>query len=397
MNSTHVLNVLLLCGLMGLVGQGIRAILGLKKSAELEKTNPTVNSSFNAAYLIVSLMIGFIAGILAGIGIGLDQVDLATTSNLKVLLGIAAAGYAGTDFIESALSTIMPGLNNPPQATPQPQKPASVANDASGANQMMLATHLVGSGQSHPDSGTQSSAPSAGAQTPVATAMPIYGFDCDHYPGDAAVNWLRQHGRFRVSVCYLAHEPGTKDDSWISKYGYLKSNGWGLLPTYAGLQIHSPQATSKTGVRDGKEAVALMKEAGFLPASIVYLDMEDGTIPAKGSGYLDYVSSWISTVKVEGFTPGLYCSYLLIGWARGYTSIIWSFRIPLHTSGDVYDPDDLPEGKIEPYCIATQYRQGVGLTGLTIPHLVDSQGLDLNLCAVADPSDLASVSHALQL
>src|ERR1700731_1963808 len=116
---------------MGLVGQGIRAILGLTKSAELEKTNPTVNSSFNAAYLIVSLMIGFIAGILAGIGIGLDQVDLATTTNLKVLLGIAAAGYAGTDFIESALSTIMPGLNNPPQASPQPQKPVSVANDAS--------------------------------------------------------------------------------------------------------------------------------------------------------------------------------------------------------------------------------------------------------------------------
>jgi len=34
---------------------------------------------------------------------------------------------------------------------------------------------------------------------------------------------------------------------------------------------------------------------------------------------------------------------------------------------------------------------------LTIPASVDSEGIDLNICAVADPSNYASVSHFLQI
>ena len=56
-------------------------------------------------------MIGFIAGVLAGISVGLATVDAATPDNLKVLLGIAAAGYAGTDFIENVFSKVIPTVS----------------------------------------------------------------------------------------------------------------------------------------------------------------------------------------------------------------------------------------------------------------------------------------------
>ena len=111
-----VLVALLLSGLMGLLGQGVRAAVGLKSAATLSAGAPTQQSEFNAAYFGLSLMIGFIAGILAGIGIGLDQIiKIAPASpggavDIKVLLGIAAAGYAGADFIENAFTRLMPGL-----------------------------------------------------------------------------------------------------------------------------------------------------------------------------------------------------------------------------------------------------------------------------------------------
>ena len=57
-----VLVALLLSGLMGLLGQGVRAAVGLKSAATLSAGAPTQQSQFNAAYFGLSLMIGFIAG-----------------------------------------------------------------------------------------------------------------------------------------------------------------------------------------------------------------------------------------------------------------------------------------------------------------------------------------------
>jgi hypothetical protein len=62
--APEVLSNLLLCGLMGLVGQGARAAVGLKSNAA---NPPSQQSEFSAAYLLFSLMIGFIAGVLAGL------------------------------------------------------------------------------------------------------------------------------------------------------------------------------------------------------------------------------------------------------------------------------------------------------------------------------------------
>jgi len=104
----------------GALGQGIRAAVGLKSLSALPQGSPSAQSTFSAAYFALSLMIGFIAGVLAGITIGLDTLLAIDVKNLKVLMGIAVAGYAGADFIENALSIVIPSSSVPPSGAAPP-------------------------------------------------------------------------------------------------------------------------------------------------------------------------------------------------------------------------------------------------------------------------------------
>lgn len=99
--AIHVLLVLLLCALMGLLGQGVRAVVGLRGGGMLNQSSPNQQSEFNAAYLAFSLMLGAVAGILAGLVIGPQSFN---ANDVKVLVGVAVAGYAGADFIENTYS-----------------------------------------------------------------------------------------------------------------------------------------------------------------------------------------------------------------------------------------------------------------------------------------------------
>jgi hypothetical protein len=51
--------------------------------------------------LVVSLIIGFIAGVGAALTIGIDKLLKIDAQNIQLLLGIAATGYVGADFIEA--------------------------------------------------------------------------------------------------------------------------------------------------------------------------------------------------------------------------------------------------------------------------------------------------------
>lgn len=113
LTSAQTLDALLLSGLMGLLGQGIRSAIGLKKVKANDETGPTQQATFSVAYFGLSMMIGFIAGIVAGIALGLKSLTQIDPDNMKILLGIAAAGYAGADFIENSLSIVLPNANKP--------------------------------------------------------------------------------------------------------------------------------------------------------------------------------------------------------------------------------------------------------------------------------------------
>ena len=107
-SSSDILVTLLLCGLMGMLGQGIRAAIGLKNALSAAPGSAARRNEFSPAYFATSLMIGFIAGALAGVLIGLDKLMHFDADNINVLAGIAAAGYAGVDFIENAFFHIIP-------------------------------------------------------------------------------------------------------------------------------------------------------------------------------------------------------------------------------------------------------------------------------------------------
>ncbi len=146
-----ILLALLLCGLLGVLGQGIRAIVGLKNAGALNSTTPSEQAEFSLAYFVLSLMIGFIAGILAGIALNLENIITVDASNWKLMLGIAGSGYVGADFIENTMSVVIPGTRTvgtkaPLPPAPVPRRPTIVSpppQPDDGATALAAAMRIV--------------------------------------------------------------------------------------------------------------------------------------------------------------------------------------------------------------------------------------------------------------
>ncbi len=129
MDPSHWFILIVLGGLMGTIGQGIRVVVGLKKLQE--KTSDMRGSfakNFQTNTLCVSLLIGFIAGAMAILSLG----DQAQMPSRELLLGVMAAGYSGTDFIEGFVKKYLPGQGGArggmrePDADPEGAPPPAV-------------------------------------------------------------------------------------------------------------------------------------------------------------------------------------------------------------------------------------------------------------------------------
>ncbi|WP_420146594.1 hypothetical protein [Spirosoma sp.] len=114
MDTTQLLQNLLLGGLLGILGQGIRSLAGLKKLAESAAATNQQGNLFDSRRLIVSLFIGFIAGALGVVTLQDDKGLLLFTKD--VLLTLIGIGYAGVDFIESLLTKYVP---KPAESSPE--------------------------------------------------------------------------------------------------------------------------------------------------------------------------------------------------------------------------------------------------------------------------------------
>lgn len=125
MNVTDWINLLLLGGMLGALGQGVRAVMGLKKvndQAVLEGRE--MKDLVEASTLIISLVIGFIAGALAIVGIADPAKPMIPDKELVITL--LGAGYAGTDFIEGFIKKYLPAANQSaakPRANEEPDVP----------------------------------------------------------------------------------------------------------------------------------------------------------------------------------------------------------------------------------------------------------------------------------
>jgi predicted chitinase len=109
------ISALLLGGLMGLIGQGARTAVGLhKRSVALASTQAGEQDLFDAARLLIGLMIGFIAGVIGAIALGIEKLTNFDTGSTTLLIGLATAGYAGTDLIEGFIARF--SVDTPPPA-----------------------------------------------------------------------------------------------------------------------------------------------------------------------------------------------------------------------------------------------------------------------------------------
>jgi hypothetical protein len=103
MDPTQTLVILVEGALMGLLGQGSRAVAGLKSmSDDAQSLGVSSSDLFQAARLFVSCAIGVLVGLAAALIYLMS--NPSGPPDWHVLLGFAAAGYAGTDFLEAFIS-----------------------------------------------------------------------------------------------------------------------------------------------------------------------------------------------------------------------------------------------------------------------------------------------------
>ena len=99
----------LLAIVLGAFGQVFRAVAGLKKQADQAAArNKRLSDVFNWKALLVSIIIGAVAGMAGYLGLKYGSIEGADFAKGTTVLGIIAAGYAGTDFIESFAKKWLP-------------------------------------------------------------------------------------------------------------------------------------------------------------------------------------------------------------------------------------------------------------------------------------------------
>jgi hypothetical protein len=213
------------------------------------------------------------------------------------------------------------------------------------------------------------------------------GFDTSIYPGDNAMQTLRAQALMAFTGFYLAPAPSHPNASWMQKRAFLHGLGYGFAPVYLGQQAAtgpgSHNLSAQQGTIDGRNAAQLAATAGFPAQSVLYLDIETG--PPMSPNYLAYYSAWVQAVVDSGFTPGAYCSHLLVNQVhqRDPRAVIWTFKLQVPNGHHFAPPLPVPNPALPdaPNATVLQYAQNCPLTvgGLTL-------NVDLDSSLVADPS-----------
>lgn len=110
--SAEWIYYLLLCGLLGMVGQCVRAIGGAKKVHDQARgLSAGFKDVFDGSAFLVSIVIGCVAGISAGLMVEPKEIGRL------FLLSVLAAGYAGADFIDAFVKKSVPDINKVAEAS----------------------------------------------------------------------------------------------------------------------------------------------------------------------------------------------------------------------------------------------------------------------------------------
>ena len=105
--------LIILGGLLGMVGQGIRLAAGMKKlNDEAAAKEVEFRSLLHPSRIVITLVIGFVAGALGAIALVSGDVAPGASNSVKdsgtlqpvTIITLIGIGYAGTDFIEAFMS-----------------------------------------------------------------------------------------------------------------------------------------------------------------------------------------------------------------------------------------------------------------------------------------------------
>jgi hypothetical protein len=120
MSAEQWLVLLALGAFAGAVGQLLRVIAGVAKQSRAGEAS--MSDPLSPSTLAVGVSIGACAGVLAALAM-LSDGSGATLAHIEAqsILGLVAAGYAGTDFIEGVVGRYLPGSGAKAPPNPDPK------------------------------------------------------------------------------------------------------------------------------------------------------------------------------------------------------------------------------------------------------------------------------------
>ena len=250
--ATQVLAILVVCGLMGVVGQGCRTIVGLTNMAMYKLNSPPGEQDlFNLSRLIFSLVIGFVAGFVTALvqwkaSGGIDHINV---SDFQTMLDFAIAGYIGTDVVEAFTTQFFDKIQ-PVQKQPAAADAASatelsgLVNDvhsmvSSVAETMGDTTSPVGLfKQKAPEVMSSLIADFALEDYEAAGILGNIGVECNGFTqmqevsprsGAGGYGWCQWTGPRRTQFLNWCQKQGLDKDSDAANYGFMKNE---LATTY---------------------------------------------------------------------------------------------------------------------------------------------------------------------
>jgi hypothetical protein len=141
-----------------------------------------------------------------------------------------------------------------------------------------------------------------------AVGQAFVGFDRNDYPGDARLADLHKH--FAFTGYWLNNPPGAATNSWQGKRAQLRAAGFGFLVLFNG-RLDSEIKRSKfspaaLGQQDAAAATAAAKRESFPPATVLFLDQEEGgrLLPEQSA----YFFAWTEAIAASPYRPGAYLS-----------------------------------------------------------------------------------------
>ena len=147
---------------------------------------------------------------------------------------------------------------------------------------------------------------SAGVATQAQTGSYL-GFDRNEYPGDG--NLIALHKAFSYSGYWLNNPPGATSNTWTGHRAAVESAGFGFLVLFNGrlyAELKTVANARPLGQSDAQAAATAAGREGFPPATVIFLDQEQGgrMLPEQKA----YIYTWVESVTAAGFYAGVYCS-----------------------------------------------------------------------------------------